>query len=324
MKLTGQNQVGGLSAQRMLTRRYFMLATAASALANPGAAHAATIDTPFGSVALPASPTRIVTLDSAGAIALNHGLVPVGTTALSDISMSPAARELAKNIPLVGQTTYDGQIRYEKILALRPDLIVGMIRSGSDYSAMYRKLSTIAPTILLRAEGAGKLLDVSFQLAVAMGLEPQITEAKNGYEKRCRAMRDRWSPVLNRKIFAVVSGRDRQIVVYAPNSWSGRVLSDIGARLPAFTHNAERNGVTLSYEEIGALADVGGILYPALDGEPAPEIADFWNFTGFRDLPAAKAENMLGLKNLWPETYPDALVFLDAMEGLLQHMEDQS
>lgn len=305
-----------------MNRRRFLAALGLAAISGRDA-FAARFDTAFGPVDLPASPNRIVALDSAGAIALNYGVKPVGMTASDTSSLTPDGKSLAAEVPLVGQSTFDGQLRYERILMLRPDLIVGMIRGGTDYSALYGKLARIAPTVLLRAEGAGTLLDVTFRLAVVMGLEKPALAKKALFERRCRAIRERWHDTLATTTVAAISGTDRQIVVYAQNSWSGRVLRDLGVRFPDVSKDAEGNGVFLSYEETEALRDVGIILYPVVNGRPAPEVADLMQVAGFRDLPAVRNGNMVGIADLWPETHLEALSLLDELERFLTALSDR-
>lgn len=300
-----------------LDRRKFLLTCGLLALSRRTAS-AASFDTPFGPVDLPSDPRRIVALDTAGAIALNYGVKPVGMTAPDANAMTPAARMLAEHVPLVGQSTFDGQLRYERILVLQPDVIVGMVRGGTDYSALHDRLARIAPTVLLRADGAGTLLDVTFRLAVAMGLGMPAQAERARYEQRCMEIRARWGDVLTTTIFAAISSQDRQIVVYTPNSWAGRVLQDLGARFADFTQNADRNGVFLSYEETGVLRDVGALLYPLVKGRPTPEMADLMQVAGFRDLPSVRVGNMVGITDMWPETHLTALRLLDEIEPFLK------
>lgn len=323
MKKTRPSNPGHWQECTLISRRKLVLNAGAAAVLTSFPSRAATVDSAFGTIEVPATPVQIVTLDSAGAIAVNHGLVPVGTTALDSAWLTEAGRQLAANVPVIGQTTYDGQLRFEKILRLEPDLIVGMIRGSGDYSAVYRKLSAIAPTVLLQANGAGTLLDVTFSLAQAMEIGAAAETEKMRYEVRCKAMRTRWRNGLTRAPFAVLSGQDRQIVVYARNSWTGRILSDLGASLPPVTQGAERNGVSLSYEQIDALAEAGAILYPIVNGKPAPEVAGFWDMPGFRSLSAVREDRLHGVVDLWPETHLAALNFLDAIEVLLERTESE-
>lgn len=293
----------------------------AAAFILPVRAHGAISNSAFGPVDIPDHPRRIVTLDTAGAVALNAGLAPVGTTVIDPADLTSQGRALLAGVPLVGQSTYERQLRYERILALDPDLIVGMIRGGVNYERLHRRLSSIAPTVLLRAEGAGTLLDVTHQLALVMGLGAQARAEKAAYEARVAQLRDRWRARFGNVPVAVLSGQDRGIILYAANSWSGRILGDLGARLPGLAQEAEGNGLRLSYEEIDLLSPVGAIFYPELDGRPAPEVTGYWDLPLFRALPAVARGHVQGLRNIWPETYRTAMPFLEGVAALLNKSE---
>lgn len=310
----------GKLRHRMIDRRTLAQGIAA-ALIVPPRAHAAISDSAFGPVRIPDHPRRIVTLDTAGAVALNAGLIPVGTTVIDPADLTAQGRARLAQVPLVGQSTYERQLRYERILALDPDLIVGMIRGGANYERLHRRLSPIAPTVLLRAQGAGTLLDVTHQLAQVMGLGVQAGAERAAYQARVAQLRDRWQARLGDQPVAVLSGQDRGIILYAANSWSGRILRDLGAELPPLSHEAEGNGLRLSYEEIDLLSPVGAILYPELNGHPAPEVSGYWDLPLFRALPAVSRGHFQGLGNIWPETYRSAMPFLDGIASLLNKME---
>ncbi|MFC5384726.1 ABC transporter substrate-binding protein [Aquamicrobium segne] len=318
---SGRKHPSSTMTRRHFTRRAFALS--GLALFAPTATFAGGLEvaTAFGPMSIPAAPERIVALDAAAAVAANYGLKPVGVTAVSRTSLTEAGAQTLRDIPVIGASTYGGQLRYEAILALRPDLIVGMVRGGADHSALYRKLSAIAPTVLIQSEGAGALLETSDALAAAMGLEAQARSDRDVYNARVAACRERWSDALQRGPLAVISGRDRQILIHSPISWTGRIFRDIGAALPPVARTDEANGVQLSYEEVDELADVQGFVYPTLDGQPSPEVQPVLNLPGFRRLPAVRLGRLTGLSDIWPEMHLTANRFLDGLDTLMNKLD---
>src|SRR5690606_15989985 len=136
---SGRKHSSWTMTRRHLTRRAFTLGGLALFAPATGFSGDLKVATAFGPVTIPAAPERIVALDAAAAVAANYGLRPAGATAVSRTSLTEAGAQILADVPVVGASTYGGQLRYEAILALRPDLIVGMVRSGADHSALYRK-----------------------------------------------------------------------------------------------------------------------------------------------------------------------------------------
>lgn len=113
----------------------------------PSAAFPVTITHAFGSTTIPAAPTRVVAVGFNEAdFVLALGVVPVGVrdfTGEYDESRRPWAQQALGGAQpeLVG----GNDIRFEKVAALEPDLILG-VYSFMDRSA-YDTLSRIAPTV---------------------------------------------------------------------------------------------------------------------------------------------------------------------------------
>lgn len=318
---SGRKHSSWTMTRRHLTRRAFTLGGLALFAPATGFSGDLKVATAFGPVTIPAAPERIVALDAAAAVAANYGLRPAGATAVSRTSLTEAGAQILADVPVVGASTYGGQLRYEAILALRPDLIVGMVRSGADHSALYRKLSAIAPTVLIQSEGAGALLETSDALAAAMGLGAQAQADRDVYAARVATCRERWSGARQHGPLAVVSGRDRQILIHSSISWTGRIFRDLGVSLPPVARTDEANGVQLSYEQVDELSDVQGFLYPTLDGQPSPEVQPILDLPGFRRLPAFASGRLVGLPDIWPEMHLTANRFLDGLDILMNKLD---
>jgi iron complex transport system substrate-binding protein len=100
----------------------------------------------LGRVEIPIHPQRIVVLDANNAFLLDAlsalGVKPVGLTRCSNCINSDPFSEFLGDLPTVGT---DEQPSLEKILSLKPDLILGYKWQKS----FYPLLSTIAPTVMI-------------------------------------------------------------------------------------------------------------------------------------------------------------------------------
>ncbi|WP_320782835.1 iron-siderophore ABC transporter substrate-binding protein [Streptomyces sp. CRN 30] len=118
----------------------------ASASSSASGAFPAKVETKFGTVTVESEPKRVVALgwgDAETALAL--GVQPVGQSdwlAFGGDGVGPWAKDLYKESP---QTIGTLEPEYEKIAALKPDLILDVKSSGDQ--TRYDTLSKIAPTI---------------------------------------------------------------------------------------------------------------------------------------------------------------------------------
>lgn len=138
------------------------------ALSFAASAGAVSIRHDLGTVGLPNTPKRVVVLEYAYADDVAAlGLKPVGWAREADVP-DYLGRQLA-GVPSVGTRA---QPSLEKILALKPDLILA---DTGRHKGLYAQLSKIAPTISLnvfRSDYQGQLGALS-TLGRALGREPQ-------------------------------------------------------------------------------------------------------------------------------------------------------
>ncbi|XBM35176.1 ABC transporter substrate-binding protein [Bacillus licheniformis] len=93
-----------------------------------------------GNVTVPANPKRVVTIGYAGTM-LAFGIKPLGET--GKYLGSPYIKDQVSGIKDIGGK--DGfSVSVEKVLELKPDLIVSMTNDSKEYE----KLSKIAPTVV--------------------------------------------------------------------------------------------------------------------------------------------------------------------------------
>ncbi len=251
-----------------LTRRDFLIAGAASLLlggcgggegsgGEESSANARNVEHKYGSTEVPDNPERVVTVglvDHDAALAL--GAVPVGVTA-GDYSAGqpfgvwPWARgELGDGRP---EVLPDTEFNFERIDALRPDLIIGA------YSGMtgneYETLSEIAPTVAQSGEYVEygtPWQEMTRTIGQALGKRERAEELVAGVEARFAEARER-HPEFGGAT-AVYAGGLGPGEYYAETAQSSRVgvLTALGFEIPEEI-SGERFYVEISQERLDLL-----------------------------------------------------------------------
>ncbi|MDE1565563.1 iron-siderophore ABC transporter substrate-binding protein [Actinotignum sanguinis] len=146
----------------------------------------ATIDTKFGPVTVKEAPQRVVALGWGDAeVALSLGVQPVGAAdwlAFGGNGVGPWVSESYEKAPEILGTM---ELSYEKIAALKPDLILDVKTSGD--KERHDKLSQIAPTVSL-PEGADNWLtstkDQVTMIGAALGKPKAAAAQLDAVEKK--------------------------------------------------------------------------------------------------------------------------------------------
>lgn len=240
--------------------------TAASGTTAAAGAFPVEVAGAFGTATIPEAPKRVVTLGwSDQDVTLALGVKPV---AVYDIGkdfpqgVGPWGAEQIGDAKPVKLSVVDG-IPFEKIAALRPDLIVA-VQSGV-VKADYDKLSKIAPTVTYR-KGRGLYVtpwpEQTEQIGKALGQEAQ---AKELVDRTTAALAQAKTdhPELQGKTFSYTARQDGGTVgVYLPDDLRLKFLEDVGMQLSPGQIEATKdakNGyfAEVSYERLSLLdADV--------------------------------------------------------------------
>lgn len=172
-------------------------------------------------VCVPDVPDRIVVLDPAFSLgmSLELGLPVVGAplTGMSDRALKARAEqaEVADLGPMVEPSI-------ERIIALRPDLIVGT--EAADVA--YPILSRLAPTVLISAEDWKAYMRI---VAAATGRSAAAEDLLDGYERRVAALRSRIPPTV--VSIVRITSWDFQVYLDGPRAYGPfAVLRDLGVR----------------------------------------------------------------------------------------------
>lgn len=184
-----------------------------------------------GVTCVPNTIQRLITLDSTSfeyAIAL--GLRPIGTPLSQNI---PAyLSERLAGVEDVGQGSNPS---LERVLALKPDLILGL-----DYhQVIYTQASQIAPTILIQFEHSGKWKAIFQRFSLALDREAIAQQVMNQYHRRLqdlqatlKAATDSVHGLPFPPQISIVRIYPDTINLYFRESFCGTVLQDAGLARP--------------------------------------------------------------------------------------------
>ncbi len=153
------------------------------------AAFPATVETTFGTVTVAKKPTRVVALGWGDAgTALELGVQPVGASdwlGFGGKGVGPWDADKYTKSPQIIETL---EPNYEKIAALKPDLILDVRGSGD--AARHKKLASIAPTIGVPKDGANYLTtteEETMMIATALGEKAKGQQLLDDVAKAFRA-----------------------------------------------------------------------------------------------------------------------------------------
>lgn len=284
-----------------------------------------TVDTAFGAVQIPKNPERVIALEGGTVPAVEAGIIPIANAGdtFDDSFADPSDFKKVEDLPAVlGPDGWD----YEKIVELKPDLLIGFVRGGDDASvelsaekkADFEKLNAIAPTVFIRTNGSAGVRDATVEISSAMGNADAAQEAKTTYEAKVSQVAADYSTVISENTFAAVNAYE-DVTVYSQISWIGAILKDLQAPpTKVVASEASENGVFLSFEQISRIDDATIVLYPEyLDGssDALDVLAGQKTFT---TLPAVKAKQSFGLTHFFPDNYGAATRVVEQVEEILK------
>lgn len=211
-------------------------AAAAIAVASPAAAFPVTIEHKFGRTTIPAEPRRVVTVgysDHDTALAL--GIKPVGVRewyGKQPYATWPWAQdELGDATPAVLPT---GELDFEQIAALRPDLILG-VYSGLTQDE-YARLSAIAPTVAQSGQYANYATpwqEMARVIGRALGRPERAEQRIADIQERFVRARSAYPEFGRMSGVAAYSFRPGEFGVYGPGDPRTEFLAALGFKLPA-------------------------------------------------------------------------------------------
>lgn len=123
----------------------------------------------------------------------------------------------------------DDMPNLERIVALKPDLIIG----GSYLNMNYELLSNIAPTIIIQYDYSGQWKDVFMQYAAALRLTEEAEKVMARYYERAREFQQQMGTRAAETEVSIVRVYPTQINLYLKDSFPGTVIADAGLSRPA-------------------------------------------------------------------------------------------
>lgn len=200
-----------------------------------------TVEHARGTTDVPQSPLRVVTLEPVEldtTVAL--GVIPVGTTVLSEATGIPAyLGPEAASIETVG-TVPDPNI--ESIAALKPDLILG---TETRHGEFYDQLTAIAPTVFMASQSDPWQDNVRL-VGRTLGLEDKAEDLLGDYRERCDAIASEFGTA--GQTAQLIRPREDVLTLYGPLSFAGSTLECVGFATPPRDEWDEEISVDLSPE----------------------------------------------------------------------------
>ncbi len=133
----------------------------------------------------------------------------------------------------------------EKVLALKPDLIVGAASGAENAEKFYDKLSAVAPTLLYRHDDVS-WQDLTARLGKDLGLQKRVGEVVAAHEKRVGEAKA--AITVPKQAAALVRDNQSAMTVFTPESAQG-LLTSLGFTVltpPVSSRARRRAGVRTS------------------------------------------------------------------------------
>jgi iron complex transport system substrate-binding protein len=233
----------------------------------------------MGETKVPLHPKRVVVM---GALdnALALGIKPIGATTLSDNNFLNHLDDLTVGIEKVG---INGQPNLEKILYLKPDLILGLHWDAE----LYEKLSQIAPTVLAGEDTNWKQWLTKF--AEALGQTQKAEKLLREYEQKVQKLHEIYAKSFSQPKVSLVSFWANYTRLYMNSSFSGSILKEIGISRPSYQDKDKANE-NISLELIPQIE--GDVIFLILGGHNPSKLKQFTNHPLWSRLQAVKQKHV--------------------------------
>lgn len=280
--------------------------------AAPAAAQKRTVQTPKGPVEVPATPQRIVAID----FQIPYILLDLKANLAGAIDLTTAKDgEPFTKLTIIGNDA--GELNYDKIAELDPDLIIG----GDYQENEYNRLRERFPTVLVPAAGETPGWKPQVQaVAEAIGKGEELKGRESEYQARVEEIKGKHKD-------KIAAGKWATLGTYDGSGWylydkvggPSTALTDLGITLDdATTGVADGNVAQYSIEQLNQLNGADVLLFDDL-GPPvtAPGAADSLKANPlFTSITAVKAGKVFdGEYNILD--YGDAMTVLTRVDEIL-------
>lgn len=277
-----------------------------------------TVKTAKGDVAVPAHPLRIVSVHAYATESLfDLGEKPVG---VEDVGEEYVPQRYLPQWKPTEKIAQGATIDYEKIAALKPDLIVGVDVPYLDKA--YAKLKAIAPTAFAPFDENASWQVYPKYTADFVNAGTELAALQKKYTAAVETTKTTYADQLSTLKWDVIQGGfdDGNYWIYSTSSPVGSILTELGAKLASATSAVKSGGTnSVSYERTDLLSDADEIIYyENNDGTPANNIDKLFALAGYQDLAAVKAGHTVGTPDFLPGSYSDALGVVDSIAAALK------
>jgi iron complex transport system substrate-binding protein len=304
---------------RSLTFGALMLLT----FAVPAAAQTRIVTTTFGDVEIPVAPQRIVTVHNIATQPLIElGIIPVGIGSVPESQVVPENWARMAGIPAVDS---GGDINFEQVVGLEPDLIFALNITPDD---ALTKLRQIAPVIQIGIGGADRpqWQKRAAQIADAVGRIPEYEALEAAFAARQAGIGAEYGAIAAANPIAAWATWSAGVInIFPSNSMIGNILVPAGAVFAAASEEliTETGAETeISSESVGTyLGDASLVLYGTnLDLTTNDFTATQRELANYRAVPAVAAGHEFPIGKVTIAGFGDANATLDnyvaAMEAL--------
>ncbi|WP_215816390.1 ABC transporter substrate-binding protein [Pimelobacter sp. 30-1] len=275
-----------------------------------------TVASAYGDVEVPVKPERVVAVSYDTPWQLQSlDVKPVATQDYGKWvdTFSADQQAFVKGVATIGSF---GETNYDAIVKAAPDLIVGDAYEVDEKA--YKRLSEIAPTVVVKGGFRGDWKAIVSGLADATGAGKALGEREKAYTAKVAELKEKYADQLALTWATVSIGdAEAEFSVLYPTGIIGALLDELGVTpAPGIPEASPEPGyASYSFErldEILATADV--IVTPAnADGTPWEPFAAIKSNSLFTSLPAAKSGSVFDLP-YGVTDYDTALAFLDVVE----------
>jgi iron complex transport system substrate-binding protein len=193
-----------------------------------------------GETCVPNNPAGIVVLGGLD-YALSLGIKPIGSDGLN-------AERIHLSGMLDGIENVGGNDapNFEKILALKPDFIIG----GNYGLANYALLSQIAPTVLIDFDYSGQWKDSFRQFAAVLGKTAEAEQVMDNYYARTEDFKAMMQGRAAELEVSIVRVYPTHVNLYLRDSFPGTVVADAGLSRPPAQNFSAAEAFTLFENQI--------------------------------------------------------------------------
>lgn len=188
-----------------------------------------------GETTINAAPTKVVIISTGQADAmLALGMCPIGSTTASGAEgpvpkyLKDAYPDQASAIEAITKVGSRTEPDIEAIGALKPDLILTNIAGKDDADTLYKNLTAIAPTVVMR--GTGQFWKTDFLLlADALGKREAAQSLLDTLKKEAA---EAGSALSSAGTISLLRKNSDKLRIFGPISFAGSVVADMGLQRP--------------------------------------------------------------------------------------------